>query len=409
MINTDKLGTLPTVIPEALKFRVPRQGPSGARKEVKMPPENTSYSTSSNNIVRFFFTNSDIIDFSRGGIAFDVTITPPPGATYCRLAQGAWSLFNRVRLTNNGRELEDIREYNRLHSLLFESTREPDVGAVLGSVYGYGTQAQRNAWGATPSKDYMTPLLCGLFLSGPVPTEVFTKRLQLELYLEDPRKCIETDGVGVPVITLTNIQFHFEVLFLSEPTRTSFVAQAMSGSKYPYKSFIFYQQNITGARSDIAIPHASEAIDGFINFMVDATTVNDMTVNNKFLTWNNNQCTDHTLKINNEFWPVEPCLALDDPQSYLMYLRWIEKWKIGGTYTNPPTISFEDYNQDRFLIIYQLEAFPGEGLVNQLSTTNGGNNVFLRLNLAVNPVNQALYTFVQVSRTIDLVGTTLRQ
>lgn len=405
--NTDKLGALPTVIPECLKFRVPRQGPIGARKEFKLPPENTSYNTNSNNIVRFFFTNSDIIDFSRGGIAFDVTINAP-GATYARLAQGVWSIFNRIRLST-GQELEDIREYNRLHSLLFEATREPDVGGVLGSVYGYGTQAQRNAWGATASKDYMMPLLCGLFLSGPLPMEIFTKRLQLELYLDNPRNFVETDAPGDISVTLTNIYFHYEVLQLSEPTRTSFISQAMSGSKYPYKSFVYYTQNLTGARGDIAIPHASTAIDAFINFMVNNDNVSNPTVNDKFLTWNYNGCTEHTLRINNEFFPIEPCIAQDDPQSYLMYLRWIEKWKIGGTYNNPPTISFEDYNNNRFLIVYQLETYPGESLVNQMSTQNSGNNVFLRLTLSAPPVNQSLITFVQVSRTIDLVGTVLRQ
>jgi hypothetical protein len=405
--NTDKLGALPTVIPECLKFRVPRQGPIGARKEFKLPPENTSYSTSSNNTVRFFFTNSDIIDFSRGGIAFDVTINAP-GATYARLAQGVWSIFNRIRLST-GQELEDIREYNRLHSLLFESTREPDVGSVLGSVYGYGTQAQRNAWGATPTKDYMMPLLCGLFLSGPLPMEIFTKRLQLELYLDNPRNFVETDAPGDISVTLTNIYFHYEVLQLSEPTRTSFISQAMSGAKYPYKSFVYYTQNLTGARGDIAIPHASTAIDAFINFMVNSDNVSNPLVNDKYLTWNNNGCTEHTLRVNNEFFPIEPCIALDDPQSYLMYLRWIEKWKIGGTYNNPPTISFEDYNNNRFLIVYQLETYPGESLVNQMSTQNSGNNVFLRLILSAPPVNQSLITFVQVSRTIDLVGTVLRQ
>lgn len=408
--NTDKLGALPSVIPNCLKFAVPRQGPPGTRKEFKLPAESTTYASNSNNIVRFFFTNSDIIDFSRGGIAFDVTITAP-GATYVRVAQGIWSIFNRVRLTT-GQELEDIREYNRLHSVLFEATREPDVGAVLGSVYGYGTQSERNTWGATPNKDYMMPLLCGLFLSSPLPMEVFTSRLQLELYLANPLTCIESDcpNPNQITITLSNIYFHYEVLNLSEPTRTSFISNAMSGSRYPYKSFVYYTQNITGATSDIAIPHASSAIDAFVNFMIDSDTQNKIDVNNKFLTWNKNNCLEHTLRINNEFYPVEPCQANEDPQSYLMYLRWVEKWRIGGTYNNPPTISFEDYNDDRFLIIYQMETYPGESLVNQLSTQNAGNNIFLRLKLSATPgTPQQLITFVQITRTIDLIGTKLRQ
>lgn len=407
-VNRDKLGTIPMVIPNALKFAVPKQGPPGTRKEFRLPPAASSYSTNSDSIVRFFFNNDSIIDFSRGGVAFDLTISAP-GATYARLAQGVWSIFNRVRLTT-GQELEDIREYNRLHSLLFECYREPQVGAVLGSVYGFGTQAQRNAWGAIAGKDYMMPLLCGLFLSGPLPMEIFTQRLQLELYLDDPRKFIETDSPGPLSVTLTNLYFHYEVLNLDAGTRSSLLSTAMSGARYPYKSFVYYTQPVIAAQQDLLIPHSSTGISSFINAMVRSDNAYSTTTNNKFLTWLNNNTLQHQLRINNEFYPMEPTQADQDPQSYLELLRWLDKWKLGGVYTNPPTISFEDYNFDRFLIVNQLDAYPGEGLVNNVSTSEGGNNVFLRLWLNAAPaVPTAMITFAEVSRSIDLIGTKLKQ
>lgn len=228
--NKDKLGTLPIVIPDSIKFATPKQGPPGTRKEFRLPPAASTYATNTDNIVRFFFNNDSVIDFTRGGIAFDLTITAP-GATYVRLAQGVWSIFNRVRLTT-GVELEDIREYGRLHSSLFEMYREPDVGAVLGEVYGYGTQAERNTWGATAANDYMMPLLAGLFLSGPLPMGIFSQRVQLELYLEDPLRCVETDSAGPVVITLTNVYFHYEVLHLSPMTTSQLISTAMGGVRY---------------------------------------------------------------------------------------------------------------------------------------------------------------------------------
>lgn len=406
--NKDKLGTLPVVIPNALKFAVPKQGPPGTRKEFRLPPATSTYATNTDNIVRFFFNNDSIIDFSRGGLAFDLTISAP-GSTYARLAQGVWSIFNRVRLTT-GQELEDIREYNRLHSMIFETHREPQVGAVLGSIYGYGTQAQRNVWGATPSKDYMMPLLCGLFLSGPLPMEIFTQRLQLELYLDDPRKFVETDSPGPITVTLTNIYMHYEVLYLDGPTRAGLLANAMAGARYPYNCFVFYQQPLIAANQDLLIPHSSTGISTFIHMMVNADDAYDTTVNDKFLTWNYNGAIQHQLRINNEFFPLEPTQSGDDPQSYREYLGWVKKWSFGGVYENPPTISFEDYNTDRFLVVNQLDAYPGEGLVNNVSTSEGGNNVFLRLWLSAPPaVNTTLITFVQIARSIDLVGTKLKQ
>lgn len=406
--NGGRLGALPTVIPDSLKLRVPKQGPPAVRQEVKLPPESSTYSTNSNKIIRFFFNNSDIIDFSRGGVAFDITITAP-GATYVRVAQGIWSIFNRVKILCGGRELEDIREYNLVHSFLFETTREPDTGAVLGSTYGFGTQFQRNLWGSTASKDFTMPLLCGLFLSGPLPLEIFTKKLQLELWLEDPTACLESDcpNPSQMVITLTNINLHYETLDIAQPTRSSFISNAMANGQYPFKSFVYYIQAMTGATADYAIPHASAGIDAFINLMLNSNDRTNPLVNDKFLTWNKNDVFETTLKINNKFYPIEPAIALDDQQQYIMYLRWQDKWKFGGVYHNPPTISFEDFNTDRFVILYQLEAYPNEMLVNNLTTENAGNNVFLRIKMSAPPVNQSLVTLVQVSKIIDLNGTTL--
>ncbi len=406
--NKDKLGTLPVVIPDSVKFAVPKQGPPGTRKEFRLPPAASSYATNSDNIVRFFFNNSNIIDFTRGGIAFDVTITAP-GATYVRASQGIWSAFNRVRLTT-GQELEDIREYGRLASSLFEMYREPGVGGILGEVYGYGTQAERNTWGATANKDYMMPLLAGLFLSGPLPMTIFTQRLQLELYMEDPLRYIETDSAGPVTVSLTNIYFHYEVLELSPMMATTLTSAAVAGVRYPYKSFVFYTQPVIAATQDLLIPHSSPGIDGFIHFMVQNNNANDMTVNNKFLTWLFNNTTQHQLRINNEFFPLEPTQVQDDPQSYLEYLRLVGKWQLGGVYKDPPTISISAYSSNRFIIVNQLETYPGDGLVNNMSTAEGGNNVFLRLWMSVAPpVPTSLLTYAIVSKTIDLQGTKLRQ
>lgn len=407
--NADKLGALPIKIPNSIRFADPAQGPLGERKEFRLPAESTTYASNSNNIVRFFFNTDNIIDFARGGIAFDVTISAP-GATYVRVANGIWSIFNRLRLTT-GQELEDIREYGRLHSFLFESYREPDVADVLGSVYGFGTQAERNTWGTTPNKDYMMPCLMGLFLSGVLPMEIFSQRLQLEMYMEDPRVCLETDSTGPLSITLTNTYFHYEVLTLQPSFRSEIIARSMSGVRYPYKSFVYYTQPVISAQSDLLIPHSSTAIDGFINLQVQNNNIYSTTVNDKYLTWLKNGCLQHQLRINNEFYPLEPTIADQDPQSYLEFLRWIQKWQLGGVYNNPPTISFEDYDSgNKFVVLNQLETFPGDGLFSTISTNNGGNNVFLRLWLSAAPaVPTSLITFAIVGKTIDFYGTKLRQ
>jgi hypothetical protein len=231
--NDDKLGMVPSVIPNSIKFARPKQGPPGTRKEFRFNPDTTSYASNTNNIVRFRFNNDGLIDFSRGFFAFDLSLTGGTG-TYARVSQGIWSIVNRVRLTT-GNELEDMREYGRLHNLLWETHRDPEVGSVLGEVYGYGTQSQRNTWGATPTKDYAMPLLCGFFLTGPIPMGLFNQMLTLELYLEDPLRCIETDSPTPVVFTLTNVYFHYEVLHLENAAASSLAAAAAAGIRYDKK------------------------------------------------------------------------------------------------------------------------------------------------------------------------------
>lgn len=409
MYNNDKLGSLPIVVPSAIKFAQPKQGPPGKRKEFRLPPEASSYASNSTNIIRFFFNNTGIVDFTRGFLAFDLTLTTPGGtSTYMRVEQGIWNLFNRIRLTTGG-ELEDMREYGRLHTLIWETHRDPDVGAALGELWGYGTQAQRNTWGATASKDYSMPLLCGLFLTGPLTMGLFTQRLQLELYIENPLNCLETDANVPVVMSFTNVYFHYETLELDTATANSMANAAKSGVRYPFKSYVFYTQPVISAQADLLIPHSSTGIDCFINVMVQNDNMSVTTVNDKKLMWLANGLTTYVLRFNNEFYPWEPVKADDDPQAYIAFLKWIEKWKLGGIYRNPPVIAFTEYQTNKCVIISSLETYPGDGLVNNMSTNEGGNNVFLRIQLnAPPPVPTSMITYVQISKTIDFVGSKLR-
>jgi hypothetical protein len=240
--------------------------------------------------------------------------------------------------------------------------------------------------------------------------DIFTKRVQLELYMEDPLRCLETDSAGPLVITLTNMYFHYEVIDLAPAVKDALLTKASGGVCYPYKSFVYYTQPVIAGQADYLIPHASPNIDGFINFMVRNDNLLNPLINDKFLTWNYNGAQQWQLRINNEFYPLEPVFTNLDPQGYLQLLRWIEKWSLGGVYKNHPVISFEEFLIDRFIIVVQLEPWPGQGLFSNISTSNSGNNVFLRLYLSAPPANPtSLITYAVVSKTIEFSGTQLRQ
>jgi hypothetical protein len=408
-INTGRLRALPEKVPDRLKFVTAQQGPPATVKEMRLPAQSSSYSTNSDKIVRFFFNNEGIVDFRRGYLNFTLTITGGTGS-YLRVAQGIWSIFDRLRLSV-GSELEDIRNYNQFFSMFFESKRDEDIADVIGpSLYGFATQAQRNAFSSAP-KQYQMPLSCGLFLTAPVPLGLLSQRLQLELYLADPASCIETDSLTPLTITLTDVRFHYEVMALTDEVTRNIAAVANSGVCFPYKKFTHYTSPITSSTQEIVIPHASTGIDAFISFFTNNATRFDTTVNDKFLNWPSLQIRDHTLRINNSYYPLQPTEVQNgfDNQSYIQYLRWIGKFQLGGVFTKPPSISSDDYMNDKFLIVYDLNAYPGEGLVNNLSTEQGGNNVYIRVNLGVPPpANTSLETFVCHTSCIDFAGGIMR-
>lgn len=392
--------------PDSLKYAQPMIGPFGTRKEVRLPASASTYSNTGERIIRFFFNNDGLIDCRRGQINFDCTITGSNG-TYYRLAQGVWSMFNRVVL-KTGQTLEDIREYNLLHSLIFEMYRDEEIADVIGpSCYGYAVQADRETFAAT-THQYAMPLLVGFFHSGVIPNGLFHVRLCLELYMEnDWTRFVESDSTSAITVTLTNVYFHYEELKLDPSAESAIIGAAMSGIKYPFKSFTHYIQPVISTRQNLLIPHSSVAIDAFIHVMRRSDNQNVATTDDKFLTWLYNDAVEYKIKINNEFYPAEPTQVQNaagqtQMQSYIQFLRMLNKWKMGGVYQNPPCISIDEYVDDKFIIINQLEAFPGDGLANNISTDRSGNNVYLDLLLgAAPPVATQLDTFVQHSCCID--------
>jgi hypothetical protein len=406
--NNDLLGQLPITIPTSLKFPDPKQGPPGTRKVFRLSPVSSSYSTAQDNIVRFFLNNDGLADFTRGALfmAINITYTGGTTGTYLRLAQNADCIFNRARVSV-GVELDDMREYNRLASFLWEIYRTPDAGDTDGPMYGYGTQAERNTWGATTTS-YMLKFQEGMFLSGIIPLGLFNDRVMVELYLDNPTKFVETDYTGGNItVTLNNIYWHYEVLLLNGPTTTDLVANALQGVCYPFKSWTYFVQPVTGAVQDLLIPASFTGIDKFWNIIIQSDNWNAVATNDKFLTWLFSNCQTFQLKINNEFFPLEPVYS--GQWAYQEFLKGINKWEFGGRYQDPPAVGYVQFHENKFVIVNNLQAYPRDKLVNNFSTNNGGNNVYQRLMLNSPPaVNSVMITFVENTKCINFQGRRLR-
>lgn len=241
--------------------------------------------------------------------------------------------------------------------------------------------------------------------------KIFKDQVIVEITWESPSNCLETDGTGLLSYTIKNLWWHVEKLEMTPSDELDFMGRASGGVRFPYRTWILYNSTplFTG-QQDITIPHNSDALDGFISIMQRTDQASDPTVDDTFLNWPLNNATQYQLKVNNDWYPIEPTLCNLDPQAYLQFLRMIDKWSLGGVFKDPPVISFTQYNNNRFIIINNLEMFRGEGLINDFSTATSGNQTVLRLTLNGSPpANTILVTFAQISRTIEFQAGMLSQ
>lgn len=364
------------VVPSDLKFCKPKYGAPLLREPVKVRASSTSYISNGNNEIIVQLSNDGNYDFRRGYLTFDVQLSAT-GATYVRLAQGVWCIFYRMR-TLLGFELENIQEYNRLFSLLWEALNDDRQSSVLAlELMGIGTPLDRDIWG-TQIKNYAMPLLSGFFDKDLLPLMMFTQIAELRLTMGDATTFVETDGTS-PIVTITNFQFHCERISASSPFNVKVKSEiALSGLTLSFPTFQYYSQGLAAGSANlnsIFVNHKSASMLSILQVWTPQGTVNTTTVNDKFVTWP--RLTDkHQFKIFGRFYPEEAVTypAITAAEAYFTYLNWLtEEWQLSGELRGTPApISNLEFTQgNEFIIILDVKGFPfDKEVINALGTEN---------------------------------------
>lgn len=373
------------VVPNSLKFTSTKQGIAARRVPVKIRAEQQTYSSNNNRLVKIIFPNKSLYDTRNGYLTFDVAIATT-GGTYKRIHSGIFSVFNRLRMMAGAAEVEDLRDYNRIYSALWEMINPSDVTSNIGTeLMGFGTQAQRNALGAATTS-FACPIFSGCLNTELLPVENIQAGLTLELYLEDGTACVETDGTN-PIITISNIIFHMEKLEVDEQYRNyikNYVnTNGMVIGFHTWERLI--NSLTTGSRHDLNMNIKNSSINGILNFIINSANLNDTTVNDKFLNWTSSpggteELTESSCQINGTMFPEEPidCSSVMKVEPFQMYCRWIMKWKLNGFLSIAPPINIEAFNDNRFVQIDDFEAYPEEmDLINPF-TTLGNNGALIK-------------------------------
>lgn len=384
------------------QYDEPKRGLNINRIPKKFQPTNTQTFTSGNNdTIRLRLPSDMPADFRRAFLLMDVTILSP-GSTYRRMSFGSWSFIDKIRIHCSNETIEEQQYYNRIHSALFTLQSNPDYYDAIGSrVYGTGSQAERNALGASTSYRVAVPISAGYFTTGVLPLHA-TKNFwtELEIYLAPANTVIETDGL-TPSYTLSNIDIHYEAICSWNGTYERSLSELVDRAKFNvwFNTFTTFQNNVINQQSDLIIANRQESVNQIISWMYNTGTVTSTTTNDKFITFAKNDAFSYQLKFNNRLWPDEEIRTDNDAlEAYFVYLRSIDQHKLSGIpaaydrFPNPrvsvPNINQPSFIANDFFMIADVRNSPDEELINNFSTEATNNDVIFKLKLLANPPPQ---------------------
>jgi len=382
-LNDTAFSNLEEVIPPSMKFNALRRGAPATRTRIRLRPEQNSYSTNSNQKIQIKIPNDCIIDFRKAKWVFKISLAKT-GGTYIRLAQGIQSIFERMRTLSGSTQIFEIRNWNDLMSKEIFERIPPEVIDSVGMCQGYGSQAERNAAGSAVTEYemcFMDPLL-GQQL---VPLHKLKGLLQMELYLDNAQKFIETDGTN-PILTLSDLELHCDRIELS----SRYLAQvdqyiAANGFTCGFLTWERYDNSLIsgGTSQDLRINAKQASVNGIKNYFNAANTVSNTTVNDKFITWPKLDLFQTQLIINSKTRPDEPILA-DQAQGsnfWEIYSNWIGMARGDGFIKIPPPINEYDFNNsDQFVQIDDFEAYSEENeLINPFTTIGNQTDILQKL------------------------------
>lgn len=395
------------VIPDSVKFKTVKAGLAARRVPVKWRSEQQTYSSNGNKLVRIILPDGALFDTRSGYLSFDLAITTTGGA-YKRVHSGIFSILNRMRILVNSKEVENILDYNDIYSKLWEMTN-PNLTTsnIAIQSLGFGTQAQRNVLGAAASTSYACPLFGGVLNTELLPFDNLSTGMVLEFYLEDPLRCIETDGTA-PQYTVTNVIFHMERLEL-DPSYRSFIAAYIRANGLQL-GFHTWERNIAaltqGTSQNIVINQKSSSVNGILNYFTLSTNSTVTTVNDKFLTWLPLGLSTYSVNVNGTIFPDEPidCVASNGFEIFQIYARWQRKWKLNGLMDSPPPINATVFMVNRFVFIVDFEPYPEMmDIINPFSTLGNSANIIVKLNFtALIPLNYQLDSWIESFRQIKI-------
>lgn len=398
----------PVYLPPEIKFGEIKKALAASRQPLIVRAELQSNSTDKNRKITIKLPNKEVLDTRKGFLYFDVTLAVT-GSTRRRLHSGVQCIFERIVVRAGTTNIYESKDYNRISAILFELMNDIDNTGDIGMAMGYGTQPERDAAGLVTTR-YACPINSGLLASELLPTKDLATAIEIDLYLADPQTIVESDVTGVSaVITVDNVEFHIEK-YTFDVNYLNFISEYIStnGLSLGFHEWERHQNTIsTATTQNILINDRASSVNGMLNIWLPTATINDMTVNDRLITWTPNNLSTSQVIINSTPFPDEPIdLATGNRWiGYQGYLRWANKFHLSGILDKAAPITSTAYAVNRFVEFDDFEPYPEapDNIINPFSTRDNAANTLKKLTFTVAPVNTfQLDTWIEKYTQVDI-------
>lgn len=356
----------------------------------------------SSNLIQFTLPSSQILDFGRGYLRFTASCSQT-GGTYCRFSDNIATVINRATIQVGSVIGQDSPQYDLWQNIPAQTFADPLYASSVGyMMQGFGSQTQRNTWGA--GNQYVIPIQFGMLAASPLLLPLMSQQVLLRLYVNNSQNVLESDGTSA-TYSLTNIALSLDSFEF--PSGSSYLADLRSKLNNEGKLEISYQQydhgnfNITGAgQQSIQLPVKKSSVRAFIGIMRDSATINSLSTQNKFESYNYNAAQTAYFTVNNIQFPQKQIDLAGSvatgglaPEPFFYALQVLRGWNGYSNIVTSTAVAQNFYAAEGlFVLAYDFGSFdaPGSGL-----DTNASFSIFtLTLNLGTVSQPQTLEWYV---------------
>lgn len=428
------LSNLPTVTTDEYRLDCPKMGEHVCQSPwIMYPVDNGRYQGRGQNKFRFDIPDTGIFNFGSSYIKVTVTtsnngtkINPAdPTAPRVRVRQGIWSIINKMRHLDNLQPIEEIYPYNLTYSLKWRYFQNQTYANAVGPyLLGIGTQANRDLWGSQ-TYSYVLPCDLSWIRAGPFPAKYMLNTQSIEITLEDPNVCLESNMLGLNY-EVTNVELHVDKMLPSFPGVESIlqlppwedkIKRTIESGDYRVMvdKWDWYQNLPVAISCDFIIPIKKALLEWIITVFSNVANIGDPTVNDTMISYPKLDCVQYYMKIFTNMFPEQPVECRDTAlAAYQFYLQMLNAWRMNGfptgdqpTYPNAicdVPIDLVTFNLNTFFMSIDLRSTRYRDCINPLVNTDNTSTdmrFYLRLNSSP-PANTSLYHFAHSKMIIAL-------